>query len=173
MIKSFLIALGIVLFFVGCGGSSYTPKPIYKAKANPEKIFLDNDTGLMWRDDKRPPFYSGTLKGTKPYCENLTLNNFSDWRIPTIQELVTLIDYNKNTTYVKGYRNSYRTMIKSSFKGLQILPTDKDNFMSSTLDANEKYLGLSYRYGTIYSYNPKKSKQSRIICVRGQQKSVY
>lgn len=169
--KKYLFLIVCSLFLIGCGGSSYTPKPIYKAKVNPKQVYVDNSTGLMWRDDKRPPFYSGTLKGTGPFCNDLTLAGFSDWRIPTIGELVTLIDYNKNSSWVKGYRNSYRTLIKSGFSGLQILPGDKTNFMSSTLDTKGNYLGISYTYGTIGSYNPSKSKQSRIICVRGNLKN--
>ncbi len=168
--RVYILLLATIVFFVGCGSSAPS---LYIASKNPKQVFLDKHTGLMWRDDKRPPWYSGTYNGSKPFCNDLVLAGYDDWRIPSIKELVTLIDYSKKNSWLRGYKNSYRTMIKNEFKGLQILPGKSDNFMSSTLNSKGQYLGLSYRYGSISSYNTKKSKLSRIICVRGEEKVLY
>ncbi|MBI5676060.1 MAG: DUF1566 domain-containing protein [Nitrospirae bacterium] len=63
----------------------------------------DNNTGLMWQKGDNPYVYnwyqaSGTYDyyyNPTPYdvCGDLTTGNYSDWRLPTIKELVTLINY--------------------------------------------------------------------------------
>ena len=64
---------------------------------------IDNITRLMWQDNKeaktatkpwitrensREGKYDDTTGDTAvSYCENLTLDNYSDWRLPTVREL--------------------------------------------------------------------------------------
>lgn len=51
----------------------------------------DLNTGLTWQQDSLPYNWQGALA----YCENLTLAQHSDWRLPNIYELLTLLDHNK------------------------------------------------------------------------------
>ena len=50
----------------------------------------DNVTGLIWQMDTAPGTY--TWQQAIDYCENLTLGVYSDWRLPTIKELSTIVD---------------------------------------------------------------------------------
>jgi hypothetical protein len=64
-----------------------------------DNLFQDNRNGtvtdtamkLMWQqaDDGRPRDWSQSLA----YCEGLTLAGYTDWRLPNIKELQTLVDY--------------------------------------------------------------------------------
>src|SRR3569623_634208 len=68
-------------------------------------LIIDNVTGLTWeRDpDDRSAVLGCTLDGSgallcpwryaQMYCEGSRLGGFSDWRLPTILELVSLVDY--------------------------------------------------------------------------------
>ena len=60
---------------------------------NGDKTVTDNQTGLMWQ--RHEPLNYMSLSDAENYCENLNLDNYNDWRMPTIQELATLIDYEK------------------------------------------------------------------------------
>lgn len=64
----------------------------------PEPRFIDNgdgtvtdvDTGLMWEQAGQAP---GTWEAALAACESLTLAGYADWRLPTVKELQTLVDY--------------------------------------------------------------------------------
>lgn len=70
-------------------------------------IWQDPVTGLMWQDE---PYTQqekeacscngnyekvGDWKYAKQYCKELRLGGYSDWRLPTIYELLTLLDNTK------------------------------------------------------------------------------
>jgi hypothetical protein len=50
----------------------------------------DNVTGLLWQ---RTPTQIYWWSDAVAYCENLTLGAYSDWRLPTRIELVSIVDY--------------------------------------------------------------------------------
>ena len=52
-------------------------------------IVLDKVTGLIWQRSVSAPSYTWTE--AKSYCEGLTLAGYSDWRLPTRIELVSLV----------------------------------------------------------------------------------
>jgi hypothetical protein len=60
-------------------------------------IAKDSATGLMWQDDNDVQTIKKDYNGAKAYCENLTLGGFSDWRLPNIYELTTLLDNTKSS----------------------------------------------------------------------------
>lgn len=53
-------------------------------------IVTDSATGLQWQDDARPS--TMTWQGAIDYCETLTLGGKSDWRLPNINELNSIVD---------------------------------------------------------------------------------
>lgn len=69
-------------------------------------IYLDDDTHLAWQDNdnrwtKVTWVYKKVLRGSQRitatnYCKNLTLGNVTDWRVPTIDELKSLITKKSN-----------------------------------------------------------------------------
>ncbi len=72
-------------------------------------IAKDSATGLQWQDEpytqaEQTAYDKNTNSGkagnwqyAKAYCENLTLGGFSDWRLPNIYELNTLLDNTKSS----------------------------------------------------------------------------
>jgi hypothetical protein len=52
---------------------------------------FDNNTGLMWQH--RSSDVAQTCDEAFDYCNNLTLGGYTDWRLPTSKELVTIMDY--------------------------------------------------------------------------------
>ena len=55
----------------------------------------DPRTNLMWEDTPHVREAKIRQPRAKEYCSELTLGSFNDWRLPSIQELLTIIDYNR------------------------------------------------------------------------------
>ncbi|MGD9643708.1 MAG: DUF1566 domain-containing protein [Elusimicrobiales bacterium] len=64
-------------------------------------VTVDNRTGLMWVTnmvDAGVPYTSShTWQGALSLCEGLTYAGFSDWRLPNVRELMSIVDYGKTT----------------------------------------------------------------------------
>jgi hypothetical protein len=61
---------------------------------NSDDTITDNATGLMWAQND-----SGTgLKWADAlaYCENLTAAGYDDWRLPSVKELQSIVDYTRS-----------------------------------------------------------------------------
>lgn len=56
---------------------------------------IDVTTGLMWQKNTPNPSGGGFVRAD--YCENLSLSGSSDWRIPTLKEWFSLIDFERKT----------------------------------------------------------------------------
>ena len=56
-------------------------------------IVRDTITGLEWQ--QTPELTQNTWFAATTYCESLNLGGHADWRLPTVQELVTLIDHGR------------------------------------------------------------------------------
>ncbi len=65
--------------------------PIYTRDANKE-VVIDKITGLMWQDDSAAKTIQTTWNDAKSYCTNLTLENYNDWRLPSIDEMMYIFD---------------------------------------------------------------------------------
>ena len=57
-------------------------------------IVKDSVTNLMWQDSNNTSIQKSWIDAIN-YCENLTLGGYSDWRLPNIVELESIIDRNK------------------------------------------------------------------------------
>jgi len=70
-------------------GSALPASSFTESTVNGKVIVTDTVTGIIWQKE-----YSDTLTWVNAlnYCENLTYAGYTDWRLPNIEELETLID---------------------------------------------------------------------------------
>jgi len=52
---------------------------------------IDKRSGLMWQRETFPSALN--WKDALAHCENLTLDNYSDWRLPNIKEILSIVDF--------------------------------------------------------------------------------
>ncbi|RJO65595.1 MAG: DUF1566 domain-containing protein [Myxococcales bacterium] len=87
-------------YFYGfrCGRSFQTtkieqqPEQELPAQMEPNKasaVWSDPNSGLTWQ--AMPPANGMQWEAAKSYCSNLTLGGYSDWRLPSISELRSLV----------------------------------------------------------------------------------
>ena len=66
---------------------------------NINEVVFDTTTHLMWQDDyyiERDSKKTSWIDGIN-YCENLDKASYTDWKMPNINELITIIDLKANT----------------------------------------------------------------------------
>lgn len=63
-----------------------------KADATTWTAVLDNTTGLMWDISEAP---SMNWADAKAHCKKLRTAGFKNWRLPSVQEFVAILDYSR------------------------------------------------------------------------------
>jgi len=101
--------------------------------------------GLQWTKT----FDEMTWKEAMNFCKNINYGGYDDWRLPTVAELFTMVDYNKYNPACK------------------IDECESKGYWSSTTDANcADYAWLVYfDYGGVY--DGYKSNSYYVRAVRG------
>jgi hypothetical protein len=86
----------------------------------------DNQTGLMWV--RNPDTGTRTWEDAIAYCEALSggdgRGGFTDWRLPNLRELHSLIDYGQQAPPLPA---------DHPFVGVQYSPTQRGRYWSSTM----------------------------------------
>lgn len=80
-------------------------------------IIVEKILNLMWQDALSVSTDRYNWNNANSYCQNLTYKNYSDWRLPTRDELLSIINY---------------TLSPSIFSVFNY--TAADNYWSSTID---------------------------------------
>jgi len=71
-----------------------TPTPLVSRFVdNGDGTISDNKTGLMWAGTVGQMSHADALA----HCAGMTLLGHADWRLPTIEELCSIIDYSRNS----------------------------------------------------------------------------
>lgn len=113
---------------------------------------LDDKTGLMWQDNKDVAEIEKSYSEAKAYCQNLKLDGFDDWRLPTLPEAYTIVDLTRDRPALK--------------KGFEVRLEER--FWTDTLfvkNPEKEAWRLSMTYGEAEPY--KKARAYRVRCVRG------
>ncbi|MGK5094645.1 DUF1566 domain-containing protein [Deltaproteobacteria bacterium TL4] len=111
----------------------------------------DQGTGLTWqKGDGGDMDWESALS----YCEGLSLEGYSDWRLPNIKELHSLVDY---STYNYSIQTTYFSSFSSTY------------YWSSTTEADFDYYKwlVGFDYGVINGNGS--SGMEGVRCVRGGQ----
>jgi len=118
---------------------------------NGDGTVTDTSTGLMWQKATAPGTY--TWQEALSYCETSTLAEYGDWRLPSVNELQSIVDYSRYTPAINA----------------DYFPNTESYYWSSTTDASyPSNARVVYFYdGTIYGRS--KSYYYYVRAVRGGQ----
>ncbi|MCK5807704.1 DUF1566 domain-containing protein [bacterium] len=137
-------------YYVMCVRGDYDPTPSFVVSTiTGDTIVTDLKSNLVWAQS----FISlKTWKGALSYCEDLVSAGKSDWRLPDVNELKSIIDY-KSTNIVideEAFPSTPSGYFWASTTGRYIL--------------NQAW-GVSFYNGSVHSNN--KSHKYFVRCVRG------
>lgn len=81
-----------------------------------DETVTDSTTGLQWQDNAGAASTAVAFSGAVSYCDALALGGYTDWRLPTITELLSVLDDTRsapaispvfqNTSSLYEYRSS-------------------------------------------------------------------
>ena len=113
------------------------------------QVVKDKKLNLMWQDEK---VYNRTknLNTAKKYCQELKLSLFDDWRLPSYEELLSIVDYEKfNPAIISVFQHTFSA-----------------KYWSSSQDVASPAYGwfVDFQYGK--TGPAKKSKEHYIRCIR-------
>jgi hypothetical protein len=96
--------------FHGQDGNYTGPQPAYRDNGN--GTVTDLNTGLMWQQGDAHNSSTRTWQQAVDYCSASALSDYHDWRLPSITELTSIVDYSRtnpaiNTAYFPVCRSSY------------------------------------------------------------------
>lgn len=115
-----------------------------------ETVVLD---GLGWQDNSQAKSIKRDWSGAKNYCQTLSLGGDSDWRLPTIKELQSIVDIKRYKPAIeKGFKNTASARYWSSS---QIVPDEKQAWRVN--------------FGSGLTMDEYKSNKFYVRCVRGRQ----
>ena len=114
---------------------------------NDDGTVTDQKTGLVWQQSARSDKWTSALS----YCENLTLGNKSDWRLPNIKELGSIVDVNAKSPAINTTAFPY---------------TSSYYFWSSTSENNISARDVYFHGGGVSTLS-KAFNGYRMHCVRG------
>jgi hypothetical protein len=118
------------------------------ANAPPPVGWTDPATGMTWTTEDNGSDVNWNQAIT--YCANLRLGGYSDWRLPTIDELQGIYDVNAGNQHVKG----------------NLKLSSKYFWSSSQSPASGKAWFFFFSNGKRYSFRSSDSKLDRALCVR-------
>ncbi len=108
--------------------------------------------GLQWQDSSEVESVKRDFAGAKRYCSELSLEGFSDWRVPSIKELQSIVDIKK-----------YKPAIKSGFKY-----TALGDYWSSTPHATKPDTAWDVNFEEGYTDYVNKKDKYFVRCVRNK-----
>jgi len=113
-------------------------------------IVIDTKRDLMWQDNLDTTKYISNWTLSKEYCSSLTLNGYTDWRLPDIKELQLIIDITKRKPSIN---NQFKFIVDSSY-------------WSSSIDLKNKKFAWYVGFKTGGTFRGNKDYDCYTRCIR-------
>jgi hypothetical protein len=124
---------------------------------NGDGTVTDTSTGLRWQQAGSST-NTQTWEQALAYCEGLNLGGYTDWRLPTIKELRSLVDYSR---YGPAINKTYFPNAVSFFCWV------------STTNAYNGFSAWGVNFNLGYDYIYYKNSSSYVRAVRGGQSGTF
>jgi len=83
-------------------------KQLYEKQERKQRKIRENTVtvnGLMWQDNYASKTIQRDWKGAKKYCRELKLLGFTNWFLPSIEQLKSIVDKKRSPAIKKEFKN--------------------------------------------------------------------
>ena len=138
--------------------NSCTPQNFEIENISNDNVVADTNTGLQWQQTIPEQTYN--WDDAKTYCEELTYADYSDWRLPSPKEFLTIVD---NSKYSPAIDSTYfMNMPNDGY----FWTSEEYNYSDSNSPEPSAYYFGTY-FGNISSNA--KTEAANVMCVRGNK----
>ena len=113
-------------------------------------IVIDTETKLQWQDNL---VFLRTWHGAIELCEKFALGDYTDWRVPNVNELISIVDYTHKDPSLNPIFKTYKSSVY--WTSTTLSKTDKENN------------AWAIRFDDGSTNYPDKDSNQYIRCVRG------
>lgn len=135
----------LIILFIFIGANAQNSRFV-----NKKSVILDIVTSKMWQ--KKSSTKNTNWNNAKKYCKSLRLSNFSNWRLPRVDELMSLIDKSR-------YNSSVSTEHFSNIK-------NEGFYWSKSIHQEDKKKAWLVFFKAGYSTYYYKNHVGQVLCVR-------
>ncbi len=149
LLTTWILLSTTLLMAGGNVNSNLSPVADIPAKVcNKDKIYLEHDVNLMWQDqlytDREDGAYkqerssgkAGNFRHAERYCRSLDYSGYSDWRLPTSDELIHLHRISGQIFNYFRDRDFWTSTPASRGKNYVVYPADAYRFEHKTKRSN-------------------------------------
>jgi len=115
---------------------------------NGDGTVTDYDTELMWQQSEAGDSYN--WQGALAYCEDLSLDEYQDWRLPNKRELLSIVDYSREDLAINP-----------------VFSCGAGSYWSSTTHSVNTSCAWQTVFSSGYDQYSDKTGIDRVRCVRG------
>lgn len=144
-----------------------------KYRDNGDGTITDRQTGLMWQ--KTPDFRMRPWEDADVYARKLELAGHNDWRLPTIKELFSIVDFRGNqrtrTPYIDTRMFDFEFPdVSQGVRSMDAQYWSSNLYVGTTMRADRSAFGFNFADGRIKCYpvsGGRKRARKYVRCVRG------
>ncbi|MDC0933226.1 DUF1566 domain-containing protein [Arcobacteraceae bacterium] len=126
-------------------------------------IIYDKDLKLYWQDNIQVSHTKLTLENSILYCKNLKLGEFTNWRLPTYEELLSIGNYE---VYKPTINESFKNNASGHFWSIIY---KRVAYGKAWTPKNDFYVKRIY-FSDGYSYDNDRTGKAYIRCTREDKK---
>ena len=128
-------------------------------------IVTDNITTLQWQDNNEANTTKESWINAIDYCENLSLAGLDDWRMPNINELLSIADKSQHGPAMSN------VFVYVAHAGHTILYWSSTTSLDNAYYKEDRAYTVNFYHGDEYDHDNKadKTELNFIRCVRGGQ----
>jgi hypothetical protein len=118
------------------------PTKVSKILKNDSGYWRDPESGLFWQDDiQKTSIINWTGAATlawedaNAYCKNLSLGSYNDWRLPSLPELFSIVDYSR---YQPAINSHIKNVAGGFYWTSSYVVPDTSGFFSNLFGSSDK-----------------------------------